>query len=114
LREALGRLETLEGGFDRVSVKGNTERERVNSLRLSIETRNLIQVARLLGTAALHREESRGGHFRLDFPVRDDARFLGNIILCNDQGAICHELRPVPGAEAAVAVPAGAVTTAAA
>jgi L-aspartate oxidase len=35
----------------------------------------LITVARLIARAALRREESRGGHFREDFPQRDDARW---------------------------------------
>jgi L-aspartate oxidase len=34
--------------------------------------RNLLIVARLIARAALRREESRGGHFRADFPARDD------------------------------------------
>jgi len=33
---------------------------------------NLTTVARLIARAALGREESRGGHFRADFPSRDD------------------------------------------
>ena len=33
---------------------------------------NLLAVARLIARAALRREESRGGHFREDFPTRDD------------------------------------------
>jgi len=33
---------------------------------------NLLTVARLIARAALAREESRGGHFRQDFPDRDD------------------------------------------
>jgi L-aspartate oxidase len=33
---------------------------------------NLLTVARLIARAALVREESRGGHFREDFPERDD------------------------------------------
>jgi L-aspartate oxidase len=32
------------------------------------EERNLVQCARLIATAALMREESRGGHYRSDFP----------------------------------------------
>ena len=36
---------------------------------------NLLTVARLIARAALRREESRGGHFRADFPRRDDARW---------------------------------------
>jgi L-aspartate oxidase len=38
--------------------------------------RNLLTVARLIARAALRREESRGGHFRADFPQRDDARWM--------------------------------------
>jgi L-aspartate oxidase len=33
---------------------------------------NLLTVARLIARAALRREESRGGHYRGDFPSRDD------------------------------------------
>lgn len=36
---------------------------------------NLLTVARLIARAALRREESRGGHFRDDFPACDDARW---------------------------------------
>jgi L-aspartate oxidase len=35
-------------------------------------TRNFVTLARLMAEAALWREESRGGHFREDFPARDD------------------------------------------
>ncbi|MES2390961.1 MAG: L-aspartate oxidase [Acidobacteriota bacterium] len=34
----------------------------------ALETRNLLQLGRLVAKAALEREESRGAHFRLDFP----------------------------------------------
>jgi L-aspartate oxidase len=37
--------------------------------------RHLVTVARLIARGALRREESRGGHFRQDFPHRDDARW---------------------------------------
>jgi L-aspartate oxidase len=42
--------------------------------------RNLAAVARLIARAALRREESRGGHFRADFPERDDARWRVHVV----------------------------------
>lgn len=41
---------------------------------------NLITVARLIARAALRREESRGGHYRQDFPNRDDERWKCHMV----------------------------------
>ena len=40
----------------------------------------VITVGRLIAAAALRREESRGGHFRLDFPDRDDRNWKHRIV----------------------------------
>ena len=42
--------------------------------------RNLVTVALLIARAALRREESRGGHFRQDFPARDDDRWRFHVV----------------------------------
>jgi L-aspartate oxidase len=41
---------------------------------------NLVTVARLIARAALRREESRGGHFRADFPEKDDLHWRVHLI----------------------------------
>jgi L-aspartate oxidase len=41
--------------------------------RRAVEARNLHVVAGLIVASALGREESRGAHFRNDFPLRDEA-----------------------------------------
>ena len=46
--------------------------------RVSAEDRNLADVSWTMAASAEFREESRGGHFRLDFPHTDDGRFLGH------------------------------------
>ena len=40
--------------------------------RREVEARNLLEVAEAMVQAALGREESRGAHFRMDFPERAD------------------------------------------
>jgi L-aspartate oxidase len=43
--------------------------------RRDYEARSLARVARAIVDCALERQESRGGHYRSDFPQRDDMRF---------------------------------------
>jgi L-aspartate oxidase len=43
------------------------------------ELQNLLTIARLMIGAALERQESRGTHFRSDFPKRDDAHWLRHV-----------------------------------
>ena len=43
--------------------------------RLEYEVRNLHSLALLMARSALAREESRGSHYRSDFPYRDDEKF---------------------------------------
>jgi L-aspartate oxidase len=44
----------------------------ISSGNLSVWSRNFVALARLVATAALWREESRGGHHRTDFPSQRD------------------------------------------
>ena len=43
--------------------------------RAEYEVRNLHSLALLMARSALAREESRGSHYRADFPYRDDEKF---------------------------------------
>ncbi len=113
LEEGLKKLDEFEERFDEVGVSGDTLRARCDCLRRTLETRNLVQVARMLGTAALFREESRGGHFRLDFPERDDEKWTCNIVMRQEGGRLCVEKRAVvPDSEAAPDPPGVSFTSA--
>jgi L-aspartate oxidase len=58
------------------------------------ETTNLLTVSTALVAAASAREETRGAHWRDDFPQRDDERWRGNLDLTLDQdGAVRAEFR---------------------
>ena len=53
--------------------------------RAGWELQNLLTIARLMIHSALVREESRGVHFRSDFPERDDAKWQHHVV-CAPQG----------------------------
>ncbi len=52
--------------------------------RASVEYRNLHTVSRMIVQSALGREESRGAHYRNDFPHRDDERFARHSMIEKD------------------------------
>jgi len=48
------------------------EFDQISRSNLSVSSRNFVTLASLVAKAALWREESRGGHFRTDFPERHE------------------------------------------
>jgi L-aspartate oxidase len=52
----------------------------------SWETTNLVTISTALADAATLREETRGSHWREDFPDRDDARFAGHFDVVMSDG----------------------------
>ncbi len=53
-------------------------------LTAALETYNLLQDAVIVAAAALNRTESRGAHYRTDYPKRDDANWLKHTIVVRD------------------------------
>lgn len=47
----------------------------------ALDVQNLLQVAEMTTRGALARTESRGAHFRRDYPESDDTRWLANVYL---------------------------------
>ena len=60
-----------------------------------MEIENGLRVGEMIARSALLREESRGAHYREDFPETDDARWKGNIFLNNENGKMNLEFRPL-------------------
>ncbi|MFH0778620.1 MAG: succinate dehydrogenase/fumarate reductase flavoprotein subunit, partial [Candidatus Eisenbacteria bacterium] len=75
LRTGLARVKELKERFKRIYVKDKSVRYNSNLVHV-LELENLLDLAEVLVTGALTREESRGGHARRDFAKRDDEKWL--------------------------------------
>lgn len=84
MRQALGDIAALRGRAARVSVPGN--REYNPGWHTALDLPNLLTVSEAITRSALERKESRGGHFRDDYPDKDPACAHFNILLRQDIG----------------------------
>ncbi|MGV9775249.1 fumarate reductase (quinol) flavoprotein subunit [Streptosporangium sp. NPDC003464] len=83
LARAADRLSVLQDRFRSARLEDRSRTfntELVAALELSF----MLDVAESIVHCALRREESRGAHQRVDFPARDDHRFLANTLIYRD------------------------------
>ena len=91
-------LRVLAGLHERYARVGVGDRGSVFNTDLMevVELGFLLDCADALVTAALARDESRGGHFREDHPLRDDANWLKHSLASRqDDGSIRLDFKPV-------------------
>ncbi len=81
--EALGRIQQLKERASRVGVIGH--REFHAGWHTCLDLRNLLTVAECITRSAIERKESRGGHFREDYPEK--AAEFGTINIQTKQAA---------------------------
>lgn len=62
---------------------------------VALEAEFMVDVAEMIVRAALARQESRGAHYRSDFPSEDNEGWLVNLICREDAGQMKIEKRPV-------------------
>ncbi|MBA7678316.1 MAG: FAD-binding protein, partial [Calditrichaeota bacterium] len=67
-----------------------------HELRLALETKNMILNAEMRLRASLFRTESRGCHYREDFPSRSDPDWLAWVLLREENGEMQPFKKPVP------------------
>ena len=92
LESALTMVEYL-----RDNVAGRLKAPDNHGLRLAHEARNLLLNAEMKLRACLLREESRGNHYREDFPLRNDTDWLAWILIAqSDDGAMRLNKKAVP------------------
>ena len=75
IRRALKVISELEERYENISIQDKGKRFNLDLLE-AVELGFLLQLAKVMSVGALHRQESRGGHYREDFPKRDDMNFM--------------------------------------
>jgi succinate dehydrogenase / fumarate reductase flavoprotein subunit/fumarate reductase flavoprotein subunit len=93
LAEATRQLRALGGELESVGVPGGRAYNPGWQEALNLE--NLLTVAPLVIAAAAHREESRGSHYRRDFPQPDDRRWLRRVTVRQQAGEAVVSTTPV-------------------
>ena len=63
------------------------------------EATNLVTISTALAESARQREETRGSHWREDFPERDDARWSGHFDVTLDGSGIAVGFTPAPASD---------------
>ena len=61
----------------------------------ALELGYLLDLAEVTAVSALARQESRGAHYREDFPKRDDANWLRHTLACKTDSGIALKHKPV-------------------
>jgi succinate dehydrogenase flavoprotein subunit len=77
--QALDGIQQLKARAERVGVTGN--REYNPGWHTAIDLNNLLTVSEMVAKAALERQESRGAHFRDDYPSKDNNFGSFNIVI---------------------------------
>ena len=75
LKQAVEDIAALRERYKHVAIQDKGFRYNTDLLE-AVELGNLLDLAEVLAVSALAREESRGGHYREDFPTRDDVKFM--------------------------------------
>jgi fumarate reductase flavoprotein subunit len=94
LRRGLGKLAAIEGELMETGV---ADGDRAFNLTWHdwLNLRSLVEISKVIATAALRRENSRGAHFRADFPGEGDLAASAYTVVRQRDGAIDITERPV-------------------
>ncbi|MEO0299608.1 MAG: succinate dehydrogenase/fumarate reductase flavoprotein subunit, partial [candidate division WOR-3 bacterium] len=84
LEKALQKIKELKEKYKYIKL---VDKSKVYNTELinALELENMLNVAEVVTVSALKREESRGAHARIDFPKRDDEKFLKHTLAYKDE-----------------------------
>ena len=94
LKKTLVKIDELSDRFRRVNMTDRTQwsNQTLNFVR---ELGNMLVLARVIAMGALERNETRGAHYKPEFPNRDDASWLKTTKASYNKGNIRLDYEPV-------------------
>ncbi|MFF3871865.1 succinate dehydrogenase flavoprotein subunit [Streptomyces sp. NPDC001978] len=85
IKTAVEKIAELRARYKNVSIQDKGKRFNTDLLE-AIELGNLLDLAEVMAVSALARKESRGGHYREDYPNRDDVNFMRHTMAYREVG----------------------------
>ncbi|MEM3952966.1 MAG: FAD-binding protein [Nitrososphaerota archaeon] len=75
IKNALKKIREIKSSLSKVTVD---DKDKIYNTWLVdyLQLENMVEIAELIATCALLRQESRGSHYRIDYPNRDDEKWL--------------------------------------
>ncbi|MFQ6107496.1 MAG: succinate dehydrogenase flavoprotein subunit [Thermoplasmata archaeon] len=94
LKQCIDRVQELQERFMNI---GTGDKGRIFNTELvdTLQTRNILEFSEVIAVGALAREESRGAHFRVDYPKRDDVNWLRHTMAFKEDGRVKLNYKPV-------------------
>jgi len=75
MKEGLSKIRELKERYDSVHIENENGKFNTALIR-TLELKSMLNIAEVVALGAIEREESRGSHFRRDFPERRDNKYL--------------------------------------
>jgi succinate dehydrogenase / fumarate reductase flavoprotein subunit len=94
LELADSKIRDLQARYHKINLSDRTKWSN-QTLNFARELENMLILARVVTLGALHRNESRGAHYKPDFPERDDANWLKTTRAKFSDGEIVLTYEPV-------------------
>ncbi|GHB43671.1 succinate dehydrogenase flavoprotein subunit [Streptomyces viridiviolaceus] len=85
IKTAVEKIAELRERYKNVAIQDKGRRFNTDLLE-AVELGNLLDLAEVMAVSALARKESRGGHYREDYPNRDDVNFMRHTMAYREVG----------------------------
>jgi succinate dehydrogenase flavoprotein subunit len=94
IKKTLNKLAELSERYKKINLQDRTQWSN-QTLNFTRELGNMLVLAQVIALGALERNETRGAHYKPEFPERDDPHWLKTTIARYNYGKICLEYQPV-------------------